>query len=94
MKLRFTHFLFLLTGLFLGCSEQVDFDQANEVSLTSTQDIDLVYFTLSQDTFVDGTGQLQQTGVVEAVKLDFLDDPFFQNHLRSEEHTSELQSHS
>lgn len=81
MKLRFTHFLFLLTGLFLGCSEQVDFDQANEVSLTSTQDIDLVYFTLSQDTFVDGTGQLQQTGVVEAVKLDFLDDPFFQNHL-------------
>lgn len=72
---------FLLVLLATGCAEEIDFNQVEEVSLTTTQDIDLIHFLLIQDNFVDDGGQTQQNGLVEAVKLDFLDDPFFQNRL-------------
>lgn len=72
-------FLALLLLLCSSCIKDVDLDQYNEIVIPPTAAIDLIYFTLDPEDFVDASGGNQKAS--DYVRLEFLDDDYIQDGL-------------
>ena len=78
------------TGLFISiitvctsCVKDIDLDQAEEFELYTSQDIDLIHFSIAQNTFVnENTGNLETAFFSEKSVIDFFDEDFFQSNLK------------
>ncbi|GAB2780239.1 hypothetical protein [Salinimicrobium soli] len=70
---------FLLFLVMQSCVKDVDIDQYQEIVIPPTAALDLVYFTLSAENFLNSSGQVQTAK--DEVRLEFLDDDYIQDGL-------------
>ena len=76
--------LFLFFAIsFSSCVKDVDVDHLDEIVLSPSAAIDLIYFTLPFNAFVDSSGSPQ--AAVDELRLEFLDDDYIQTGLKSAE---------
>ena len=68
--------------LFSSCISDIDFDQLDEVVITPAVDIDLVYFTVSEDTFSDVNAGDPSFTLSETTRLEFLNDDVVRENLK------------
>ncbi|MDX1762448.1 MAG: hypothetical protein R3218_09865 [Christiangramia sp.] len=62
-----------------SCFKDVDLDQYEEIVLTPEAAIDLVFFTITNEDFINTSGN--ESTAVDETRLDFLDDDYIQNNL-------------
>ncbi len=73
----------LIATAFTGCIKDIDLDQAEEFELYTTQDLDLVHFSITQDNFNNvNTGNLETVFIQERGVVDFFDEEFFRQNLK------------
>lgn len=65
--------------LVLSCVKDVDLDQYEEITIPPTAALDLIFFTLTSEDFIDNTGEFEKA--TDDVRLEFLDDEYIQNGL-------------
>lgn len=80
---KFSRILLLLAVLtFLsGCVKDVDFYQAEEISLSPDLQIDLLIYDVDEDYFVDAEIKEFDPVIRDTVRLEFLDDAYIQDDL-------------
>lgn len=76
---------FLLFFVVISCVKDTDFDQADEIVLTPTVELDLIYFNLSASDFFDPNTSNQILTVRDTTELRFLNDVEVQENLRRAE---------
>jgi len=76
-----TLFICSFVLLAAGCVKDQDFNQADEIVLTPEIETDLVYLQLTQDNFVNSSGEAEVSFVSQTTNLDFIRDSFIQNDL-------------
>ena len=69
-------------SLLFSCVKDVDFDQADDITLQPDVDVDLVFFTLETSNFQGSDPSQSITVVRDTTRLDFLDDNFVQDNLK------------
>ena len=73
-NLLFPFLLVFAAILFHSCARDVDFEQASEVTLRPVVELNLIFFDLEADRFVDSlTGQVNRS-VRDTTEIRFLDD--------------------
>ena len=75
-------FLFFVAS-FSSCVKDVDVDQFDEIVIPPSAVIDLVFFQLDFDNFVDSSGA--PVSPLDELRLEFLDDDYIQTGLKSAE---------
>jgi len=72
--------LFLL-ALFTSCFKDVDLSQTEDIQITPDIDVDIIYYDLNKDDFLDSdTGEF--TAIIrDTVRLEYLDDSYMQDGL-------------
>lgn len=75
--------LFIL--LLAACVKDIDFEQANEVILTPTMELDLIHFNLSASAFFDSNTSNPILTVRDTVELRFLSEGDIQDGLKRAE---------
>ena len=84
MNFYITFRTFSVCGLMLlatGCVKDQDFDQTDEIVFTPEIETDLVYLQLTQDNFVNSSGEAEVSFVSQTTNLNFIRDGFVQNDL-------------
>ncbi|GHC49212.1 hypothetical protein [Ulvibacter litoralis] len=76
---------FLLFFVFVSCIKDTDFDQVDNVDLTPTIDLDLIYFNLSASDFYDPATSTSVLTVSDTTELRFLNDIEVQRNLKRAE---------
>lgn len=76
---------FLLFFLVVSCIKDTDFDQVDNVDLTPTIDLDLIYFNLSASDFFDPNTSNPILTVRDTTELRFLNDIEIQKNLKRAE---------
>lgn len=71
--------LALILLISTSCVKDVDLDQYNEIVIPPTAAIDLIYFTLEKEDFIDAAGNPKTAN--DNVRLEFLDDDYIQDGL-------------
>lgn len=64
-----------------GCVKDQDFNQADELVLTPVIETDLVFLQLTQDNFVNSSGEAEVSFVSQTTNLNFIRNGFIQNDL-------------
>ena len=83
MKLAKTS-LFLISCFFLSsCIKDIDVDQFDEIVIPPSVEMDLVYFRLEPEDFLESSGSKKTA--TDALRLEFLDDDYIQTGLKSAE---------
>lgn len=83
---RFNSLKILILGFFVGllfssCFKDVDFGQAENITLEPDLEVDLLYYTLNETDFLDSeTGNFTPV-IRDTVRLEFLDDDYIQDNL-------------
>lgn len=74
----------LMAGLglmFTSCFKDVDFEQAKEIQLTPDIDVDLLFYQLNENDFLDSETNAYSPVIRDTVRLEFLDDEYIQDGL-------------
>ncbi|GAA4316994.1 hypothetical protein GCM10023115_42210 [Pontixanthobacter gangjinensis] len=64
-----------------SCFKDVDFGQAQEISLEPDLQVDLLYFQLDETDFLDSESSQYTPIIRDTVRLEFLDDDYIQDGL-------------
>ncbi len=81
---------FIIISLLASCASDLDFDQADDVVITPRVDADLVFFSLSTETFIDANIPDTTVVVRDTTRLEFLDDSFVRDNLKEVELTFQI----
>ncbi|MCH4823953.1 hypothetical protein ML462_12310 [Gramella lutea] len=74
--------LVLFVGLlFSSCFKDVDFGQAEDITLEPDLEVDLLYYTLTETDFLDSESGNFTPVIRDTVRLEFLDDDYIQENL-------------
>ncbi|MCT8338665.1 hypothetical protein MG296_01235 [Flavobacteriaceae bacterium TK19130] len=65
-----------------SCVKDTDFDQAEDITLTPVVELDLIYFDLTADDFIDPETELPTLTLRDTTELRFLDDSFSRESIR------------
>lgn len=65
-----------------ACVDDVDFDQANEISITPRVDVDLIFFTVEAADFIEEELPDAILTVRDTTRLEFLNDEFVRENLK------------
>lgn len=71
--------------LVCSCVKDVDFDQAQNITLTPVVELDLIYFNLDAGDFFDTISNTQRLTVRDTTEIRFLDDTGVQESLKRAE---------
>ena len=77
-------FILIAIGL-SSCVKDVDFEQAEDITLQPEIQVDLLIFEIDQKDFIDPENSLQRLTIRDTVRLEFLDDDYVQNDLEKVE---------
>ncbi len=84
-NLAFPSLGILLIVFFVSCIKDTDFEQANEIVLSPTVELNLIYFDLSADAFFDPNTSNSILTVSDTTELRFLNDGEIQDGLKRAE---------
>ncbi len=81
MKRIRIQFLLLLFIVFSSCVKDLDFKQAEDLSITPVFNSSLVFFTLNQSNFLDTTGLIETQSISDISDFRVFDNDFIQENL-------------
>ena len=70
-----------LLFLFTGCIKDTNFDQAEDIALTSVVDLNLIHFNVDAGSFYDESTSTEILTVRDTTEIRFLDDQEIQDGL-------------
>ncbi|TRO65707.1 hypothetical protein [Christiangramia sabulilitoris] len=79
IQLIFSGFLF--SFLLTSCFKDVDFSQAENLSMEPDLEVDLLYYKLNELDFLDSETSAYTPAIRDTVRLEFLDDDYIQDGL-------------
>ncbi|TBW27421.1 hypothetical protein [Gramella sp. KN1008] len=65
----------------ISCFKDVDFGQAKDIELTPDLDVDLLFYQLNENDFLDSETNAYSPVIRDTVRLEFLDDDYIQDGL-------------
>lgn len=72
---------FILSLLLTSCFKDVDFGQAENISLEPDLEVDLLFYQLNETDFLDSESDAYTPIIRDTVRLEFLDDDYIQDGL-------------
>ncbi|MBT8319299.1 MAG: hypothetical protein KJP01_04140 [Gramella sp.] len=77
-----TFFLgFCICVVFTSCFKDVDFSKAQDISLEPDLEVDLLYYQLNENDYIDSNSGIYNPVIRDTVRLEFLDDDYIQDGL-------------
>lgn len=67
--------------LLVSCFKDVDFEQAQDIQLAPDIDVDLLFYQLNENDFIDSQDNIYTPVIRDTVRLEFLDDDYIQDGL-------------
>lgn len=80
-SLKIPLFAVAFSFVFVSCFKDVDFGQAENIKLSPDLEVDLLYYTLNENDFLDSQTNSYSPIIRDTVRLEFLNDDYIQDGL-------------
>lgn len=74
-------FALALSFVFISCFKDVDFGQAEDIKLSPDLEVDLLFYELNENDFLDSETNAYSPVIRDTVRLEFLNDDYIQDGL-------------